>query len=593
MTANLARSLADQAHATVHAAATIISGVAERLENDGTSDEALDRLNRLLTKFVATTSGINHLVVFSAAGDALVTSFTPMPKVNIADRDYFIYHRDHSDSRPLIGTAIRNRADGRWSFTVSRRVESHGGAFGGVVVAVVDCDAFRELYSKYDVGPRGTIWLMHDDATLMVRQPPIPGTIGRNFEQAPFVRYYREHGSVGSSQQVSSVDGVSRLSSYRKVDDYPLVVFVTVSTNDILSSWWSDATIALLASATVSAILGLFGWRLVTQFRLRDQKDAAVRESEQQYRLLADASTDVIVKLGPNGRRQYVSPACERMFGYQPIELLDGHPRDTAHPDDWPRLAACIEEILTVGQAPPVTYRVRRRDGIYLWVEIQGRRLEVGQGCVVAIRDITARKRVEALLHEANNHLQQQVMLDGLTGVANRRCFDQTFEKEFRRARRNSSPIGLLMIDVDHFKKFNDIYGHPAGDGCLRRIAETIEAQVRRPGDFVARYGGEEFAVLLPDTGPGGASEMASRITAAIERLGIVHRGNSFSVATVSIGVATSEQNHPDHSHHKLLEMADTALYQAKERGRNCVCLNQEGEGQSSSPAGALAEAGG
>ena len=577
MTANLARSLADQAHATIHSAATITADIAERLETDGASDEALGRLNRILIKFVANASGITDFVVFSAAGDGIATSLTPMPKVNVADRDYFVFQREHRDGRTFVGKPIRNRADGRWSFTVSQRFETRDGAFGGVVVAVIDCEAFRDSYSRFDVGPHGAIWLMNEDATLVARQPALPETIGQTFGQSPFVSDYREHGPVGSTQQVSSPDAVSHLGSYRKVEDYPLVVFVTVSSDDMLKDWRNDALLALIAAACVSAVLGTIGWRLVIQVRLRDQKDAANRESEQQYRLLADASTDVIIKLGPDGRRKYVSPACERILGYHPLELLEGHPRDLVHPDDWRRIEATTEEILHAGYAPPVSYRIRRKDGIYIWVETEGRCLEKGQGYVVAIRDITARKHVEALLHQANNHLQRQVMLDGLTGIANRRYFDQTFQKEFRRASRNNSPLGLLMIDVDHFKTFNDLYGHPAGDSCLLAIAGAVAAQMRRPGDFIARYGGEEFVVLLPDTDLNGAAEMAGRIAGAIRRLDITHAGNTPSIATVSIGVATSAPPRPGDSEAELLEAADTALYQAKANGRNRVYLAATG----------------
>ena len=229
----------------------------------------------------------------------------------------------------------------------------------------------------------------------------------------------------------------------------------------------------------------------MAQFRLRDKTNLAVRLSEAQYRLLADHSTDVIIQLGADGRRRYVSPACERVLGYRASELLQGHPRDTTHPDDWPVLRANFEEIVATGDAPPVSYRVRRKDGEYLWVETQGQRLDSGSGFIVAMRDISKRKRVEELLHEANNHLQRQVMIDGLTGIGNRRCLDLTLEKEVKRAARNENPLGMLMIDVDNFKRFNDVYGHQAGDICLRRIAETVAAEIRRPADFAARYGGE------------------------------------------------------------------------------------------------------
>ena len=580
-TENLARSLADHAHATVHGATTIISGIAERLQNDDRSDASLARLHRLVVRFIANSPGIRDLVAFSAAGDGLVTSLEPMPRTNVADRPYFAFHREHPGAMPLVGGPLRNRADGRWVFTVSRRLDNPDGSFGGVVVALLDCDWFMEFYRKFDVGSHGSIWLVDDDATLLVRQPPIPNTIGRNFDQSPAILAYREHGTNGTMRIVSPLDGVTRLSSYRKVGDYPLAVFVSVAEGDILGGWRNDAILSTAVALAISALLGVLGWRLVSLFRLRDRKEFALRQSERRYRMLADHSTDVIVQLAPDSRHRYVSPACERLLGYQPGELIDGHPRDTAHPEDWPRLAANIETILSTGRAPPFSYRVRRKDGVYVWIETQGQKLDGEPGFVVALRDISSRKRVEELLHEANNHLQRQVMLDGMTGVANRRCFDLTVPKEFRRAGRDHTPLGLLMIDVDHFKSYNDRYGHPAGDQCLRAVAEAITRELRRPGDFLARYGGEEFAVLLPNTDQAGAMTMAERIRGAVQRLSITHAGNpgsAGSVATVSIGVAVERPTGGGNGGLALLQRADAALYDAKSRGRNRACEAAEGD---------------
>ena len=571
-TVNLARSLADHAHAAVHGASTILAGVAERLQNDGRSDEAMVRLHHLLVRFVAASPGIADVVAFSATGDGLATSLEPMPRVNAADRSYFVFHRDHPGTMPLVGAPLRNWADGRWVFTVSRRVDNADGSFGGVVVALIECDWFVKFYSNFDVGSHGTIWLANDDAMLLVRYPAVPDLVGKTFDRAPAYLAYREHGPVGTTRVISPLDGAARISGFRKVDEFALAVWVSIGEDDILGGWRNDAIISTAVAVAISALLGVLGWRLVVLFRVRDRKDLALRRSERQYRMLADHSTDVILQLGPDGRHRYVSPACERLLGYHPLEFLDGHPRDTAHPEDWPRLAANIETIQSTGRAPPVSYRVRRKDGVYIWVETQGQKLDGEAGVVVALRDISSRKRVEALLHEANNHLQRQVMLDGLTCIANRRCFDLTLSKEFRRAGRDQTPLGLLMIDVDHFKAYNDKYGHPAGDRCLRAIAEAVAQELRRPGDFVARYGGEEFAVLLPNTNEAGAMVMAERLRGIVLALAITHAGNPARIATVSIGFAVQSPTGSGDCGTALLQRADAALYQAKSAGRNRAC---------------------
>lgn len=570
-TVNLTRSLADHAHAAVHEATVLIAGAAERLQNDGRSDAAMARLHRMLVRFVANSPAISDIVAFTADGDGLAGTLEPLPRVNVADRAYFMFHRDHPGASPLVGSPLRSRADGRWMFTVSKRLDNPDGSFAGVVVALIDCEWFNRFYRNFDVGPHGSIWLINEDAVMLVHQPVIPDMIGKAFEQYPTVSAYREHGPNGIARVISARDGVARLSSFRKVEDYPLVVFVSVGDGDVLRGWRNDAIISSAVALAISALLGVIGWRLVVLFRLRDRKELALRRSERRYRMLADYSTDVIMQLSPEWRHEYVSPACERLLGYHPLELLDGHPQDTTHPEDWPRLAAAIETIQATGRAPPVSYRVRRKDSVYVWIETQGQKLEGEAGFVVSLRDISSRKRVEGLLHEANNHLQRQVMLDGLTCIANRRCFDLTLSKEFRRAGRDGSSLSLLMIDVDHFKAFNDKYGHPAGDRCLRAIAEAVTQELRRPGDFVARYGGEEFAVVLANTDVAGAVTMAERIRGAIQALAIVHAGNPARVATVSIGVASQRPDGNGDGGNALLQRADAALYQAKLRGRNSV----------------------
>lgn len=180
---------------------------------------------------------------------------------------------------------------------------------------------------------------------------------------------------------------------------------------------------------------------------------------------------------------------------------------------------------------------------------------------VETLRDMIEQKQAQIALERLASH-------DGLTGIANRRRFDEKLGQEWLRARRDKTPLALLMLDVDHFKLFNDRYGHQAGDDCLRRIAECLAAMVARPGDLVARYGGEEFAVVLPSIDVDGALVVAQRMREAVRALAIPHADSAFGMVTVSIGVACgAPQVGVDHD--SLLKVADTALYQAKHAGRD------------------------
>jgi len=173
-------------------------------------------------------------------------------------------------------------------------------------------------------------------------------------------------------------------------------------------------------------------------------------------------------------------------------------------------------------------------------------------------------------LDSANRELTRLSAVDGLTGIANRRQFDEALSREWRRCLRTREPLSLLMADVDFFKQYNDGYGHQAGDECLKAVADILRQQLRRPADIVARYGGEEFAAVLPATGLDGAMRVAEAMRSGVQGLGVPHESTSFGVVTVSLGVATLAPGLPE-GMPKLLSAADRALYEAKRQGRNCV----------------------
>ena len=180
-------------------------------------------------------------------------------------------------------------------------------------------------------------------------------------------------------------------------------------------------------------------------------------------------------------------------------------------------------------------------------------------------------------LGNAYNTIRKQAKSDGLTGVSNRRSFSERIAVELNRSRLDQEPLSLIMIDIDYFKPFNDHYGHEQGDHCLKKVARQISNTIKRPGDFCARYGGEEFVVLLPATPSAGAMHIAEEIRINIEKLEIPHIASLCDgIVTVSLGVATFE-DYDTSSRDTLLYKADTALYQAKQQGRNRVVCFSEG----------------
>jgi diguanylate cyclase (GGDEF)-like protein len=201
---------------------------------------------------------------------------------------------------------------------------------------------------------------------------------------------------------------------------------------------------------------------------------------------------------------------------------------------------------------------------------------------------VLARVKTHLALKRQGDELRRLSRVDGLTGLANRRTFDDTLEQEWRRARRNGEPLSLLMVDVDYFKRYNDAYGHPAGDDCLRRVAGVLADGAQRAGDLAARYGGEEFALILSRTRPADGRRIAKRLCAGVQQLEIPHADSPAAPqVTVSIGIAgglapCAQALQPGHSCRRcaglvaclartgeLVAAADQALFGAKAAGRN------------------------
>ena len=210
------------------------------------------------------------------------------------------------------------------------------------------------------------------------------------------------------------------------------------------------------------------------------------------------------------------------------------------------------------------------------WLEARARRTADG-GSLIVFSDVTERKRAEEALSMLNRNLALLAATDGLTNLMNRRMFDQAFEREFARARRDRTPLSLLLIDVDRFKGFNDTYGHPAGDQCLLAISACLTMGLKRSGDIVARYGGEEFAAILPNTGLEGALQLSKDLCQAVRGRNIPHRASEKSVVTISIGLAAINFDRPAGRSQDLLREADQALYAAKAAGRDCVMTVADG----------------
>ncbi|MBV7300474.1 sensor domain-containing diguanylate cyclase [Enterovibrio paralichthyis] len=252
---------------------------------------------------------------------------------------------------------------------------------------------------------------------------------------------------------------------------------------------------------------------------------------------------------------------------------------DYAHPDDLVESERLLKEHWA-GKSDYYIFesRMKHKDGHWIWVLDTGQVIEwesegVPKRMIGTHLDITQKRENIEQLNIANTRLKQLSYLDSLLNIPNRRAYQEALEREISRAKRENTPISMLMVDVDHFKRYNDSYGHLEGDKALARVACNIRQALNRGTDLVARYGGEEFVVLLPGTQLEGAIHIAQQIKQQIEDENIEHKGSPHSVLTVSIGVSTAVGNFDN-----LLQQADMAMYRAKQSGRNCYEIYQDNE---------------
>ncbi|RYZ65894.1 MAG: sensor domain-containing diguanylate cyclase [Proteobacteria bacterium] len=270
----------------------------------------------------------------------------------------------------------------------------------------------------------------------------------------------------------------------------------------------------------------------------------------------------------------YIGPQIESLLGWSPESWSTVQDwADRMHPDDRDRVVQFCVSQSEAGVDHEADYRALTQDGRYVWLRDVVHVVRDAEGQVEALVgfmfDISERKNAEEQVLALQRQLEEYSFKDGLTGVANRRRFDGQLEVEWAAARRNVKPLSLVLFDIDHFKAYNDHYGHVRGDECLRRVAQVLQQGSARPRDFFARYGGEEFVLVLPETDERGAAHVAARCQAALVEERILHEASAVApVVTVSVGAGTLVP-FPADTPLGFLDEVDRRLYRAKQGGRN------------------------
>lgn len=272
----------------------------------------------------------------------------------------------------------------------------------------------------------------------------------------------------------------------------------------------------------------------------------------------------------------YIGPQIEALLGWTPASWVSVEDWATRiHEEDRERVVNFCVAQSQAGTDHEADYRALCKDGSHVWIRdvVHVARNAAGEvdALIGFMFDISERKAAEEQLVCLQKELEALSFKDGLTGVANRRMFDSIMEMEWTNARRNSQPLSLILLDIDHFKQYNDHYGHLQGDECLKRVARVLGSAATRARDCIARFGGEEFVLVLPETDEKAAAKVAERCRSLIFKEQVPHAASPTShILTVSLGVGTINPSHQDEPV-AFIEAVDRRLYQAKQMGRNRI----------------------
>lgn len=568
------------------------------------------KMNEALEVFVNNHTEFSGMVYVNEAGKTEIDTSGPIG-LDLSDRQYF---KEAKKGVTYITDVLIGRQSNKPIIIISVPIYSYTGQFQGLVFGSVPITTIDNIMEQFQDTSRET-YLVDREGMLITKSRQ--GEIG----DAIYTEIYKQAltgNHVNKFYPTQNGDRV--LGDYRWVHHHKWLIIGEIKESNIYEPFYRMAiafSIVLVFLAFLGYILiiwvsnqieapirnvlvgtrkigqGKFGYRLSRSAYNRDAKELqelsenfnnmaelieshidSIAKSEERFRMIAEYSSDMITIHDLTGKYLYMSPAGKEILQYDDKEVIGIDACFFIHPDDIEKIRKSHGKLLKISYVVS-TYRIRRKDGEYIWLESSIKCLQADHPgklqIIVISRNITERKMVELRLKEANRNLHELSTKDGLTGILNRRTFDKHIEKEWKQALRELVPLSLIMLDVDYFKAFNDTYGHQAGDDCLRTIASGISEVLEISKGMVFRYGGEEFSILLPETNLASARIVAETVRKAVENLSIPHSESQVSdYVTMSFGINTIIPTN-DKTITQFIEDADKALYNAKNEGRNCV----------------------
>ncbi len=557
---NVAAMLEQRTLLTINNADAVAHSIKHQYEREGRID-----VGNMLAEGLVPPHAYLAISIVDASGHIVASKAPAAIGLDVADREYFLRHKDTDTALPDISKPVMLRAIGQEAVQVTRRLNNPDGSFAGIVALSVDPATFTELYNRTILGDSGTLALVGTDGVDRARSA---GAIATPPQLAASALAERSADApVGYFDSSPAADGSARMVAYRRLHDFPLVVMASLAEGEVLAPYYERRRVYLWGASLVTVVMVIFF--AITATLAWFLKESRLRAWERARELalaskVYETTADGIMITDRDDRIIMINAAFTRLTGYAAAELLGKPVMDSPFRPLDPTQALARQQDLQSGRV--ITGETERvaKDGstLALWITATSARDRDGTiaNYVRVFTDIAGLKATQAKLEELAS-------FDILTGLPNRRLLQDRLMQALLRAQRHQARVAVMFIDLDGFKAVNDTLGHAAGDELLRATAARLQACLRA-NDTLARFGGDEFVIILEDTNEHGpATVVGQRILAAL--LQPVALGSESAQVSASIGIASFPEHGMDAG--TLLANADAAMYRAKSAGRNRV----------------------